>query len=172
MRSWRASGNAFVLAALVGVLAGCKTQAPPPPPPRKPPRASVVLRFRPAPDLNPNDRGEPTPVDVRVYQLKDRVAFTEAAFEELWTNAAQRLGPSSLGEPKVYTFEPHAADAAPVAHDLPLDPTTQFLGVMALYSAERKEGLEERKLCVSVDEAAMKIIVLTGHAIRLEDPTQ
>lgn len=162
-------------AAIVAVVAllGCKAQSnQPPPPPRKPPRASVVLRFRPAPDMNPNDRGEPTPVDVRVYQLNDRVAFTEAAFEELWTSAAQRLGTAALGEPKVFTFEPQGAEAAPVAHELKLDPTTQFLGVMALFSAERKEGLEERKVCVSVDEAAMKILTLSGHTVRLEEPNQ
>jgi type VI secretion system VasD/TssJ family lipoprotein len=159
------------IALVVAFAGGCKTQSQPPPPPRKPPRASVVLRFRAAPDMNPNDRGESTPVDVRVYQLKDRVAFTEAAFEELWTDAT-RLGASALGEPKVFTFEPQAADAAPLAHELKLDPTTQFLGIMGLFSAERKEGLEERKLCVSVDEAAMKIVGLTGHTVRIEDPLQ
>jgi len=161
---------ALVLA--VAALAGCKTTGTTPQAaPRKPPRASVVVRVKAAPDLNPNDRGEATPVDVRFYQLTDRTAFTEAAFEELWTSA-DRLGPSALGAPKVMTFEPQAAEAAPQAHELKLDPNAQFLGVMALYSAERKEGLEERKLCVAIDEAAMKVIVLSGHAIRLEDPAQ
>lgn len=157
-------------AGVVALLAGCKTQGTTPQAaPRKPPRASVVVRVKAAPDLNPNDRGEPTPVDVRFYQLSDRGAFTEAAFEELWTSA-DRLGPSALGAPKVVTFEPQTADAPPQAHELKLDPNAQFLGIMALYSAERKEGLEERKVCVAIDEAAMKVIVLTGHAIRIEDP--
>lgn len=163
-------GSVILVAS--ALLLGCATQkTTPQAAPRKPPRASVVVRVKAAPDVNPNDRGEPTPVDVRVYQLTDRVAFTEAAFEELWTSAT-RLGTSALGEPKVLTFEPQPADAAPQAHELKLDPTAQYLGIMALYSAERKEGLEERKLCVAIDEAAMKIIVLSGHAVRLEDPAQ
>ncbi len=169
----RACLRAAALALLGAVgLAGCQPQkAPPEPAPRKPPRASLVLRVRAAPDLNPNDRGEPTPVDVRVYQLDDRVAFTEAAFEELWTSA-ERLGASSLVDPKVLSFEPQPADAAPSAHELKLDPRAQFIGIMALYAAERREGLEERKLCVAVDEAAMKIVVLSGHSVRLVDPTE
>lgn len=161
---------AVALLSLAGCLSGTKPQQAEQQQ-RKPPRASLVLRVQAAPDLNPNDRGEATPVDVRVYQLDDRVAFTEVPFEELWTSP-EKLGDSALGPPKVFTFEPQPADAAPQAHELKLDPKAQFLGIMALYAAERKEGLEERKLCVAIDEAAMKVVLLSGHSVRLVDPTQ
>ncbi|MCO5169793.1 MAG: type VI secretion system lipoprotein TssJ [Planctomycetes bacterium] len=169
----RARPSAAALVFII-TLAGCQGQGTTPQQAaqqRKPPRASLVLRVQAAPDLNPNGRGEATPVDVRVYQLDDRVAFTEVSFEELWTSA-ERLGTSALGEPKVFTFEPQPADAPPQAHELKLDPKAQFLGIMALYAAERKEGLEERKLCVAIDEAAMKVVLLSGHSVRLVDPTQ
>lgn len=169
----RTCGRAATVVWAVALFVGCASQpaGSSQPPPRKAPRATLVLRVRAAPDLNPNDRGEPTPVDVRVYQLDDRAAFTEAAFEELWTSA-DKLGTSALGEPRVLTFEPRPAEAAPQAHELRLDPKAQYLGIMALYAAERKDGLEERKVCVSLDEAAMKIVLLTGHSVRLVDPTQ
>lgn len=164
LRTWL---GAFALVA--ACFTGCRTETEIPPPP---PRTSVVLRFRAAPDMNPNDRGEATPLDVRVYQLKDKQAFTEAAFEELWTTDRVRLGSSLLGEPKVITFEPPAGDTAPMAHELKLDPACQFLGLMGLFSAERKEGLEERKVAITVNDGATKVIALTGHKVRIEDPAK
>lgn len=132
----------------------------------------MILRFRPAADMNPNDRGEPTPLDVRVYQLKDKQAFTEAAFEELWTDATTRLGTALAAEPKVFNFEPQPEGTAPSAYDFKLEPTTKFLGVMGLFSAERKEGLEERKVVITVDEAATRVIAFTGSAVKIQDPTK
>lgn len=161
------------VAALLGamiVVTGCKSKEEAPPPP--PPRTNVILRFKPAPDMNPNDRGEATPLDVRIYQLKDKQAFSEAAFEELWVDATTRLGTSLVAEPKVFTFEPQPADAAPSAYDFKLEPVTKFLGIMGLFSAERKEGLEERKVLVSVDEAGTRVITFTGSAIKIQDPTK
>lgn len=168
--SWiRVAGVAALALALA--LQGCRTtveEGPKPPPPR----TNVILRFKPAPDMNPNDRGEPTPLDVRIYQLKEGQAFTAAAFEELWTDAAGRLGTSLSGEPKVFNFEPQPAEAAPQAYDFKLEPTTKFLGVMGLFSAERKEGLEERKVVLSVEEAGMRVITFTGSAVKIQDPTK
>lgn len=168
----RTSRIAALLLGLLGLgqLTGCKSPDPTPPPP--PPRTNVILRFKPAPDMNPNDRGEATPLDVRIYQLKDKTAFSEAAFEELWTDATNRLSTSLVAEPKVFNFEPAAADQPPQAFDFKLEPTTKFLGIMGLFSAERKEGLEERKVLVSVDEAGTKVIAFTGSAIKIQDPTK
>lgn len=144
---------------------GCKSTAVQPAPQRKPQKFEITLRVRPKADLNPNDRGEPTPVDLRVYQLKDRPTFTEAAFEDLWVKDKEVLGESLMEAPKVFNFTPGKDGNPPLAHDLKLEPGTKFLGLMALYSAERGEGLEERKLCVTVDEADMKVFELTGHRI-------
>ncbi len=156
---------------LLLVCTGCKTaDKKKKDPPKPPPPAWIVLRIEVQPDLNPNDLGEPTPLDLRVYQLTDRPTFTEASFEEVWTKDTEVLGTSVVGEPKVLTFEPRPADAPVSAHELKLDPTVKFLGLMGLFSAERKEGLEERKLVVSLDEARMRVLVLSGHKIEIRDP--
>lgn len=156
-------------ALVVVLLSGCRLFKKEEPVQAKPPprKVSVTLRLKALPNLNPNDRGEPTPVDVRIYQLKDRPTFTEAAFEELWTKDKDVLGPAMVGAPVVVTLQPAGEDAAPLAHDLKLDIDTKFLGIMALFSAERKEGLEERKLCVSIDEADMKTFEFSKHKIEI-----
>ena len=53
--------------------------------------SNMTLRLLPRPDLNPNDLGEPTPLDVRIYQLSDKRLFTQASFEELWTDDKKLL---------------------------------------------------------------------------------
>lgn len=154
------------LALLLTLCAfGCKTQSATPAPKAAPRKFEITLRVRPKADLNPNDRGEPTPVDLRVYQLKDRPTFTEAAFEDLWVKDKEVLAESLVQGPKVINFTPGKDGSPPLATELKLEVGTKFLGLMALYSAERGEGLEERKLVVTVDEADMKVFELTGHKI-------
>ncbi len=163
--------GAIVLASLtiLMVAVGCKTKKEEPPKPPPPP-TSVLMRVISAPDLNPNDKGEATPLDLRIYQLTERPTFTEASFEELWTKDKAVLGATLLGEATVLNFRPGAKGADPTAHEIKLSPKTKFLGLMGLFSAERKEGLEERKLVVTVPEAGISVIVLTKHKIVLQAP--
>ncbi|MGY4431015.1 type VI secretion system protein VasD [Bradyrhizobium sp. F1.13.1] len=43
--------------------------------------------------VNPNAHGKPSPVVVRIYELKSTVSFTQAQFFELFDDDAKRLGP-------------------------------------------------------------------------------
>ena len=158
---------ALALALALSCALGCKTSQTQQPQPQGPPKKfEITLRVRPKADLNPNDRGEPTPVQLRVYQLKDRPRFTEAAFEDLWVKDKEVLADSLLSGPKELSFEPGPSEeGAPLAYDIKLEPDTKFIGLMALFSAPRKEGLEERKLCVTIDEADIRVFELTGHKI-------
>jgi type VI secretion system protein VasD len=85
-----------VKVALLAVLimTGCGKGAPPPPiviaPPPKP--APAALTIAASADANPDDTGRPSPVVVRVYQLKADAAFAGAEFFPLFDDDQKVLG--------------------------------------------------------------------------------
>ena len=119
---------------LVGVagtvsLAGCglfsKTPPPPPPPP-KPGTLAITVNASSA--VNPNANNRPSPVVVRLYELKAPAQFESADFLSLYDKDQAVLGADIVvrdefvlapGEKKVIT-KPLAAD-------------TKFIGVVAAF---------------------------------------
>ena len=147
------------------LLVGCKlTKTEPKAAPQKVAKTVVTMEFRGLPDCNPNDLGEPTPVDVRIYLLRDPVRFQNASFAELWTNDAGTLEVSLVQPAKVVTVLPGKKDQPGEFYKLQLKSAT-WVGLMGLFSAEGQQGVEERKLCVSVDEADGAAFEFTGHKI-------
>jgi len=95
----------LVLTALIA-LAGCfsspkpppapiviEAPKPPPPPPPPPPptliRASVIASA----DVNPDAQGRPSPIVVKVFELKSLAAFEGADFFSLFDKDSATLGP-------------------------------------------------------------------------------
>lgn len=81
----------WAIIAVLGtlILAGCSSSKPPPPPP---PPTKVVLTITAAPDVNPNPLGRPSPIEVRIYELKASTAFDNADYFTLWDKGTQTLG--------------------------------------------------------------------------------
>jgi len=77
----------LVLAGLLAVLGGCASAPKPPPPP-----ADVALHLSAAADLNPDAAGRPSPLVVRVYQLRQDAAFKGAEFFALYDHEKETLG--------------------------------------------------------------------------------
>ncbi|WP_377828190.1 type VI secretion system lipoprotein TssJ [Bradyrhizobium lupini] len=48
--------------------------------------------------VNPNAHGIPSPVVVRIYELKSTTSFTQAQFFELFDDDAKRLGPDLVAK--------------------------------------------------------------------------
>jgi type VI secretion system protein VasD len=76
----------LILAVLV--MAACKSNPP------KPNNSKLALQV--AADVNPDQNNRPSPVVVRVYQLKDSAKFTSAGYFELSDDAAKALGPDLI----------------------------------------------------------------------------
>lgn len=70
------------LAGVGIVLAGCAKPPLPPPPPPKP--KTLTLDIQAASNVNPDSRGRPSPVVVRVYELKAAGPFEAADFVSLY----------------------------------------------------------------------------------------
>lgn len=142
-----------VLCAAVAALAACGG-----------PSKIYVKGIKP---LNENDRKESTPVDVRVYQLKDDSKFNQATIDKLWTDDKTVLG-DDLVAVKVFTVFPGSADESEkeiVLGELPAG--VRFVGVMALFPKEDDKG--PRKVTLPADATGKSVLMFSGYHISKKD---
>jgi type VI secretion system protein VasD len=111
-----------VCAAAVA-LASCKTV---PVKPAKEAKAKVALSA--AADVNPDATGKPSPVVVRVYQLKGDAAFSGADFFALFDDEMKVLGPELIGREE-YVLTPSETRTV----ELAVPKTAKFVGVIAAF---------------------------------------
>jgi len=86
------------LCLLACAAAGCSSKQPKPPPPTK---AAIVVTA----DVNPDAAGRPSPIVVRLYQLKEEGAFNGASYFALADKEQATLGPS-LESREEYELQP------------------------------------------------------------------
>ena len=86
--------------ALLGIgvaMAACSGKDDKPPPATAAaakPADSIEIAVAASADVNPDIAGRPSPVLVRIYELKDKVPFTTASFLAFFDNDAVVLGNS------------------------------------------------------------------------------
>jgi type VI secretion system protein VasD len=121
-----------VKVALLAVLimTGCGKGAPPPPiviaPPPKP--APAALTIAASADANPDDTGRPSPVVVRVYQLKADAAFAGAEFFPLFDDDQKVLGAELISRDE-YVLAPSEKRIVEVA----VSDDARFVGAVAAF---------------------------------------
>ncbi|WP_127089594.1 type VI secretion system lipoprotein TssJ [Aquabacter cavernae] len=115
--------------ALLGLLAGgtgvglgaCASPGPPPPV-----ETPTKITVRADANINPNQSGVPSPVVIKLYDLKAQNNFMAATFFELFDNDIARLGPEMLSK-EVLEIVPGATQD--VDHTITGD--VRYLGVIA-----------------------------------------
>ena len=111
----------LVVTGLV-LLAGCAK-------PEKPP-LKLNLEIAASGDLNPGPDGQPLPVVLRLYQLKQPGGFMGADFYSLFDKEASVLGADLLAREEI-TLRP-----GQVLHlQRPQEPAASYVGVLAAYRA-------------------------------------
>lgn len=108
--------SAAVAAALA--VAACGSSAPDP--------TIVGVAISATGAINPNSVSEPSPVVLRIYQLKSDSAFNAAEFSEIFYNDRKVLGGDLLGQ-KEFNVKP----GDKLTYDDTVSPETRFLGVVA-----------------------------------------
>lgn len=117
--------------------------------------------------LNRNAEGESTPVDVRLYLLRDDDAFARASFAALWTSPQQVLGGELIGQPTVVTVLPGSATEAPRSVLLEGGSgAAPWIGVQLL---TRRESELPRTLLIPADRLPGCVIEVTGYGLRLAE---
>lgn len=106
-----------LLCVAVGLLAGCAQQ-----------QTRLDLTLTATERLNPDLHGRPSPVVVRLVELRERTAFERADFFSLYGAAGQAL-PDDL----VYSKELELRPGAQATLTLLLEPGSQYVGVLAAY---------------------------------------
>ena len=80
------------------------------------------------PTTNPDARGRPSPIVVRVYELKALGAFNTADFFSLFEKESEALGGELVGREE---FDLRPAESRPYKRQL--QPDTKFIGVVAAF---------------------------------------
>lgn len=115
----RAGGWAKIATvATVLVLAGCGSSTPDP--------TIVAMTINATNSINPNSDSEPSPVVLRIYQLKSDSAFNAAEFSEIFYNDRKVLGGDLLGQ-KEFNVKPGDS----LTYDDTVSPETRYLGIVA-----------------------------------------
>lgn len=113
--------------------------------------------------VNPNTRGEPSPVVVRIYELKSTTNFNQAQFFELFDNDAKRLGPDLVAKRE---FELKPGDKVDFERATPAE--TRNIGVIAGFrlgdDAQWRTTAE-----VKPDRDNTIVVKVTAQAISVEE---
>lgn len=116
---YRRAGNLWVLLAALA-LSACASQ-----PPKPAPTQAVIMASA---AVNPDSLGRPSPVVVRIYQLRGDAEFKDAGFFALYDHEKATLGSSLIMRDERTLFPGQR-----VQLDLALSPDARFLAVAAAY---------------------------------------
>lgn len=111
---------------LAGCAGGIKVALPPPPPPPKP--TVVTLELNATAQLNPDTRGRPSPLLVRLYELTTPVGFEALDFAVLQADDVAGLKPALQDK-----YEHVLAPGATVNTKLQPAEVVKFIGVFASF---------------------------------------
>ncbi|MDQ6685203.1 MAG: type VI secretion system lipoprotein TssJ [Pseudomonadota bacterium] len=110
----------FGLACVVVALAGCASGPPKP--------AQVSGTIQASAQANPSSSRRPSPLLIRVYELKSVAVFNAADFMSLYQRDQAELASDFIGKEE---FVLNPGETKPYAKTLA--PETRFLGVVAAY---------------------------------------
>ena len=105
-------------AAAILAVAACASSTPDP--------TTLAMTITATGSINPNSASEPSPVVLRIYQLKSDSAFHNAGFADIFYDDRKVLGSDLLGR-KELDLKP----GAEVAYNDTISPETRYIGVLA-----------------------------------------
>jgi type VI secretion system protein VasD len=145
---------AFLLVTY-GALVGCSS-----PPPKPPQPVNVKLTLAASPDVNPDGQNRPSPIVVRIYQLKDDTGFKDADYFALYDKEA-----ATLAAALVSRVEFELAPGEKRTADYAVSPDTRYIGVAAAYRDIRnaqwraQSGTTEKGVADLIKKSQIQIAV-------------
>lgn len=143
---------------LAAVLVGCSSS---------PTRVAMVGQVGAAPDLNPDGSGRPSPVKLRVYQLRADTAFMAADYFAIFDNEKATLEKDLVSRTE-YELDPSDYKKLGIT----VAPDTRFIGVVAAYREIEKArwralapiptGKDEVTIIVTLESMAVSAAVVPG----------
>lgn len=126
------SSASIILACILTTLCACgwfKKDKPP----AQPEPTRVVIEIETAGDINPSITNRPSPVVVRIYQLRSYADFKKADFTSLYENGNQALGKDLIDQQEIFV---KPGEKRTVFFEAPDDLRT--VGIMAAFRYYQK----------------------------------
>ena len=144
--------------ALALLLAGCglfgpKAPAPAAPPPPPPP-PKLVLSIVAAAHLNPDANGRPSPVVVRLYELKSASQFGSADFLLLFDQDRSALA-SDIVTREEFVMRPGESKSI----SKPLAPETKAIGVMAGFRDVERARWRAAAMLIPAKDNVLTVVI-------------
>jgi type VI secretion system protein VasD len=117
----------------------------------------AAITIAAAADLNPNAEGRPSPVVVRIYQLKADGMFSTVDYEPLFEDEQKALGADLISREE-YTLTPSERRTI----EVPVDVDTRFVGAAAAYRDIRNA---EWRVLAPVGRKAMTVEVQRARVV-------
>ena len=143
-------------ALLVLMSAGCATTPPP--------STEVTGTLQAAANVNPSASKRPSPLLVRVYELKSATAFNNADFVSLYQRDQAELGTEMVGREEVIL---NPGDSRPM--NKLTAPETRFVGVFAAYrdldhakwrSVVAIQPGQKQRILINAEELSISAVVV------------
>ena len=143
-------------ALLVLMSAGCATEPPP--------STEVTGTLQAAANVNPSTSKRPSPLLVRVYELKSATAFNNADFVSLYQRDQAELGTEMVGREEVIL---NPGDSRPM--NKLTAPETRFVGVFAAYrdldrakwrSVVAIQPGQKQRILINAEELSISAVVV------------
>ena len=143
-------------ALLVLMSAGCGTKPPP--------STEVTGTLQAAANVNPSASKRPSPLLVRVYELKSATAFNNADFVSLYQRDQAELGTEMVGREEVIL---NPGDSRPM--NKLTAPETRFVGVFAAYrdldhakwrSVVAIQPGQKQRILINAEELSISAVVV------------
>jgi type VI secretion system protein VasD len=150
--------GAVVITAVLGVLAGCGSA-----PVLPPVNVNVTGSVEASASVNPDPNGRPSPLALKIFQLRSLDKFESAGFFSLFDEAETALGADLLGVDEL-TLAPGQS----TQYAAEFNPQTRFVGVIGAYRdinqanwraavAMPEAGPESRPLMIKADRLAISV---------------
>lgn len=146
------------LLLLVLLVSACGSSAPPPP-------TKITATLTASEQINPNALGQPSPLVVRVYELKNLDQFNAADFFTLYDNDQQALAQTLVArrELSVKPGETVKVEGAASGSE-----ATKFLGIFAAYREGQAATWKTSALIVA-SAVNLPLFMLDVNSVSLKD---
>lgn len=150
-----ARAGRLALLGVLSMLAACGA----------PTSGQLTVTIQPSQQINPNSENQPSPVVLRVYDLKGTDYFTSAPFAELYPTESAKFGPDMLGRREVFV-EP----GKPLTLTEAMPPQTTAIGILVAFRS-LDNAVWRMTLPVEWDSDTSVTLLLSAHAVSQAPPS-
>lgn len=117
-------------------------------------------------ELNPDVNGQPSPVDLLIFQLKSTSTFEAADFIDLYQNSKKTLGSDLIAQTRL-VIKPDEC----TKKELTLDPLTNFIGIVVAFQNIDKAHYKQIAVREKIPNTGLNLKLIADDFIVLENQT-